>query len=307
MRIGLVRHPGAQLSAVLGLADLFGIANDVARRRSEEAPRLLEVRELTCAPGAAPAGGGGDVLILPPALGEPMAPDAARPLADWLLDCHGRGSILASVCAGTFVLAETGLLDGRAATTHWGYAALFRDRFPAVALDTDRLIIDDGDILTAGGLMSWTDLGLKLVDRLLGPTVMLETAQILLLDPPGREQRFYSTFSPRLNHGDAAILTVQHWLQATGGWEAGLSALAQRAGLEERTFLRRFQKATGLTSTDYAQRLRVGRARELLQFGSQPVESIAWEVGYRDPAAFRKVFQRIVGLTPGEYRQRFRA
>ncbi|MFC3228992.1 GlxA family transcriptional regulator [Marinibaculum pumilum] len=306
MQIGLVRHPGAQLSAVLGLADLFGIANDVARRRSE-APQLLDVCECPCGPDAAPDGGECDVLILPPALGTPMAPTAARPLAAWLLACHGRGSILASVCAGTFVLAETGLLDGRAATTHWAYAELFRDRFPAVALDTDRLIIDDGDILTAGGLMSWTDLGLKLVDRLLGPSVMLETAQILLLDPPGREQRFYSTFSPRLNHGDAAILSVQHWLQATGGREAGLSDLAQRAGLEERTFLRRFQKATGLTSTDYAQRLRVGRARELLQFGSRPVESIAWEVGYRDPAAFRKVFQRIVGLTPGEYRQRFRA
>jgi transcriptional regulator GlxA family with amidase domain len=136
---------------------------------------------------------------------------------------------------------------------------------------------------------------------------MLETSQVLLLDPPGREQRIYSTFAPRLNHGDAAILKVQHWMQAAGGKEAALPVLAACAGLEERTFLRRFQKATGLTSTDYAQRLRVNRARELLQFGQQPVDAIAWEVGYRDPAAFRKVFHRVVGLTPGEYRQRFHA
>ena len=155
--------------------------------------------------------------------------------------------------------------------------------------------------------MSWTDLGLKLVDRFLGPSVMLETAQILLLDPPGREQRFYSSFAPRLNHGDAATLRVQHWMQANRGKEAALSVLASHAGLEQRTFLRRFQKATGLTSTDYAQRLRVNRARELLQFSQQPVDAIAWEVGYRDPAAFRKVFHRVVGLTPGEFRQRFHA
>jgi transcriptional regulator GlxA family with amidase domain len=96
-------------------------------------------------------------------------------------------------------------------------------------------------------------------------------------------------------------------MQATGGKEATLSVLSERAGLEERTFLRRFHKATGLTSTDYAQRLRVGKARELLQFGPLSVDSIAWEVGYRDPAAFRKVFLRIVGLTPSEYRKRFHA
>lgn len=306
--IGLVRYPGAQLSAVLGLIDLFTIATDVAAGRPEGLPRL-RVTEWTCDPEPMPAtqGVGHDVLILPPALGTPITPGAARPIVHGLRAAHGAGCALASVCAGAFLLAETGLLDGRRATTHWAYAEAFAARFPEVALDPDQLIIDQGDILTAGGLMSWTDLGLKLVDRFLGPSVMLETSQILVLDPPGREQRFYSAFAPRLNHGDAAILKVQHWMQANGGKEAALPMLAVRAGLEERTFLRRFQKATGITSTDYAQRLRVSRARELLQFGQDPIDAIAWEVGYRDPAAFRKVFHRIVGLTPGEYRQRFHA
>ena len=101
------------------------------------------------------------------------------------------------------------------------------------------------------------------------------------------------------------ILKAQHVLQASEGRDARLSLLAETAGLEERTFLRRFQKATGLTATDYAQRLRVAKAQELLQFGQQPAERVAWEVGYSDPGAFRKVFLRIVGLTPGEFRQRF--
>ena len=146
-----------------------------------------------------------------------------------------------------------------------------------------------------------------LIDRFLGPTVMLEIARQFVIDPPGREQRYYSTFSPRLLHGDAAILKVQHWLQATEAREVGIDALAAQAGLEERTFLRRFRKATGLTTTDYCQRLRVAKAQELLQFGARSVDLVANDVGYNDPGAFRKVFARIVGLTPGEYRKRFRS
>ncbi len=136
--------------------------------------------------------------------------------------------------------------------------------------------------------MAWTDLGLKLVERFLGPVVMAQTARMMLVDPPGREQRYYSGFAPRLTHGDAAIVKAQHFLQASEGKEARLAVLAEQVGLEERTFLRRFQKATGMTATDYAQRLRIAKAQELLQFGQLPVERIAWEVGYSDPAHFAK-------------------
>ncbi len=155
--------------------------------------------------------------------------------------------------------------------------------------------------------MAWTDLVLRLIDRHLGPAVMLETARRFLVDPPGREQSYYSAFSPRLTHGDGAILKVQEWLHATVAKDVDLATLSTRSGLEERTFLRRFQKATGLTTTEYCQRLRVGKARELLQSHALAADQVAWEVGYSDPGAFRKVFTRIVGLTPAEYRKRFRA
>ncbi|MEF2552852.1 helix-turn-helix domain-containing protein [Aurantimonas sp. A2-1-M11] len=154
--------------------------------------------------------------------------------------------------------------------------------------------------------MAWTDLALRLVDRFLGAAAMLDTARAFLIDPPGREQSYYSAFSPRLKHGDAPILKVQRWLEETDGRSFDLAGLVEQSGLEERTFLRRFQKATGLTTTDYAQRLRVGHARELLQQGELMGDQVAWEVGYTDPGAFRKVFARIVGLTPAEYRRRFR-
>ncbi|WP_417733777.1 GlxA family transcriptional regulator, partial [Roseovarius sp.] len=246
-----------------------------------------------------------DVLILPPSLERPISAEAAAVLARWLRARHAEGAVLASICGGAFLLGETGLLNGRAVTTHWAYADTFRERFPTAILDVDRLLIDGGDIISAGGLMAWTDLGLKLVERYLGPLVMAQTARMLLIDPPGREQRYYSGFAPRMSHGDSAILKAQHFLHEGNGKEARLAVLAKQAGLEERTFLRRFQKATGMTAIDYAQRLRVTKAQELLQFGRLPVERIAWDVGYSDPGAFRKIFHRIVGLTPGEYRQRF--
>jgi|SRR5690554_1486788 len=316
--IGLVLYPGAQQSAVLGLTDLFRVTNRfVASHRDAAKPALrvthwqqVEAEQPPACvfdswPGSPP--GTFAALVLPPTLDEPVVADDVRILATWLSEHHATGVVLASVCAGAFPLAATGLLSGRRMTTHWSYADLLQQRFKDVRVDVDQLIIDDGDIITAGGLMAWTDLGLKLVDRLLGSSAMIATARMLLVDPAGREQRHYTVFSPRLTHGDAAILKVQHWLQATQAQEVSLAALVAQAGLEERTFLRRFQKATGFTSTEYCQRLRVGRARELLQFSNNPIDRVAWEVGYSDPGAFRKIFTRIVGLAPSEYRRRFSA
>lgn len=315
IEIGIVLFPGAQLAAVYGLIDLFAVANGIAARRGGQDAVTLDITQwrqcdLKGVPVRDPhvasdQDGSPAVLLLPPCLGDPLPPEEAAPFIGWLTGHHRAGTTLASVCGGAFLLGETGLLTGRAVTTHWALAGDFRLRFPGALLDVDRLLIDDGDIMSAGGMMAWTDLGLKLVDRFLGPTVMCDTARFFLVDPPGREQRYYSVFSPNLTHGDPAVLKVQHWLQATGAKDMSLASLALRAGLEERTLLRRFRKATGLTPIDYCQRVRVGRACEMLQFGNLAIDALAWEVGYGDPSAFRKVFHRVTGLTPGEYRRRF--
>jgi transcriptional regulator GlxA family with amidase domain len=174
-----------------------------------------------------------------------------------------------------------------------------------VRLEADKIVIEDGDIITAGGLMAWTDLGMRIVDRLLGPSVMIETGKFLLIDPSGREQRHYSNFVPRLTHGDEAILKVQHWLQERAGQPTSIADMAGQARLEERTFLRRFKAATGMKPIEYVQHLRIGKARELLEFTRRSVDQVAWAVGYEDSSAFRRVFHRILGLSPGEYRNRF--
>ncbi|MFT4046534.1 MAG: GlxA family transcriptional regulator [Solimonas sp.] len=315
IEIGVLVYPQAQLAAVYGLGDLFAVATRLAgEKHGRHAPALRVSHWRLAARGRrvqraydTHAGLPGEpaVLIVPPRLGE--APDArcSGRLAAWLRERHAAGAVLASVCAGAFLLAESGLLDGRTVTTHWACTDDLAARYPQLRVDGQPLIIDDGDIITAGGLMAWTDLGLRIVDRWLGPAVMAETARFLLVDPPGREQRYYSTFSPRLTHGDGAILKVQHWLQSRGAREISVTAMAAQAHLETRTFQRRFQRATGLRPLEYCQHLRVGKAREMLESGRQAVEQIAWRVGYEDASAFRRIFQKVMGLSPGEYRHRF--
>jgi len=309
--IGLVLYPGVQMAAVLGMSDLFGTANRVIIRQNPETARKMRIthwqRGARVHDTAPEADTTPSILIVPPALGQPIPREVARNETTWLREVHASGAALGSICTGTFVLGETGLLDGRTISTHWTFDQLMAERFPNVRMDTDRTVIDDGDIVTGGGASSWVDVGLKLVDRFLGPNVMVETARTLSVDPPHRDQRDYSGFVPNFSHGDAAILKVQHCLQATGAKEIELSSLAAEAGLEVRTFLRRFKKATGLTKTEYIQRLRVHKARELLQFGSLSVDQVAWEVSYSDTSAFRKVFAQIVGLSPSQYRQQFHA
>ncbi|MCY1406286.1 HTH-type transcriptional activator RhaS [compost metagenome] len=315
VEIGLLVYPGAQLAAVYGLTDLFSVANRMAGEHPESGLPTLRVRhwaadsesgEIRCVFDTHPAlSSRMNVVILPPCLDGLPPIENLQLFSQWLRQQHAAGATLGSVCAGVLLLAETGLLSGRPATTHWNFAETLGERYPDIAVDADKLIIDDGDIITAGGVMAWTDLGLALVDRLLAPSIASATAHFLVIDLSRQTQRYFSRFAPKLTHGDAAVLKVQHWLQKQGARDVTLGAMAEQAGLGERTFLRRFQQATGLKPTEYCQELRVAKGRELLEFTTRSVDQIAWEVGYQDPGAFRKVFQRIVGLPPKEYRLRF--
>jgi transcriptional regulator GlxA family with amidase domain len=133
----------------------------------------------------------------------------------------------------------------------------------------------------------------------------LDTARFMNIDPPGREQQFYSDFVPKIKHGDAAILKAQLWLSTQRERPISVADISQYAALEPRTFLRRFVNATGMKPSEYQQRLRITRAREMLEFSRTSVDKIAASVGYDDVGGFRRVFRKIVGLAPSEYRQRF--
>ena len=315
--VALLLYPDYAASTVHGLTDLFTVASTLARQHvGANAPQLRVSHWLPDAANEAiaavfdthPALDHRPMAVIVPGSwkGEPTG-EVKQCLARWMVERHAGGSTLCSVCGGAFVLAETGLLDGRSATTHWDFAQDLARRFPDIRVDASKIVVEDGNLITAGGVLAWTDLGLKLVDRYLGPSIMLETARYMLVDPPGREQRYYSNFSPVLHHGDAAILKVQHWLQTQATSQPTISEMARIGGLTDRTFLRRFQKATGLKPTDYSQRLRVGKAREMLEFSSLAINLIARGIGYEDPSSFRRVFQRVVGISPTDYRRRFGA
>lgn len=325
--IAILCYDGAQATCIHGLTDLFMYADYFARMHaaasSPATPRPADAKDqpflsithlhvrkdgwvdFAGNPGAAQAAESAAVVIVPACQLGPPEPGHSPRLAEWVAHCHARGAVVASVCGGVFLLAESGLLDGRRVTTHWQFAPELRSRHPRLHVDADRLVIDDCDIVTAGGVLAWADLGLTLVERLLGRTVMCSTARFMLVDPAGREQRFYGDFMPPLHHGDGTIVAIQHWLQKSPLPARSVAALARRAGLGSRTFLRRFSRATGMTPGEYQQRLRIARSRELLEFSRDTVERVAAVAGYGDVRGFRRSFKRMVGLSPAEYRRRF--
>lgn len=307
--IGLLIYPGCQMAAIYGLTDLFRLAGEwsgdmagAIRVSHWQADDAGVICIWDSHPGPAHRL---THVIAPPSIILPHLMAPAPTAAAWLRDRHGSGATLCSVCAGAFVLAETGLIDGRRATTHWAFAEQLAARFPKVKLADEHMVVDEGDIMTAGGILAWTDLGLTLVERLLGPATMLATARFLLIEPPRQSQRPFAQFVPRFDHGDDAIRQSQHHIHANASTMQGVAVLADMAGMTGRTFLRRFSAATGFSPVEYLQQVRIAKAREALERTLTPVDRIAWEVGYADPATFRKLFQKLTSMPPAAYRQKF--
>ncbi len=299
--IAILAYPDAQQAAVLGLADLFEVANrnsaaqvggqlDVCILSADD---LKKQERLFC-----------DVIILPPSLSQGRRYDDQR-ILDWIKAGHGQGATVCSICAGAFWLGASGLLDGRPVTTHWLLEKDLQRQFPKAEVNSEHILIDDHDIVSAGGLMAWVDLGLFVVTRYLGQQITSVTARHLLIDPSGREQKNYRSFRPVLTHGDPSILLVQHGLEKSYADEVSVECLARQARMSARTFLRRFKAATGLTPTIYLQNLRIEKARGLLERTRLPIGEVAWRVGYKDSSAFSRVFKEITGLKAGRYRERF--
>ncbi|MEV0333353.1 helix-turn-helix domain-containing protein [Nocardia sp. NPDC050717] len=314
--VGLLEYDECQVSAIHGLRDIFRVASEYAVA-SADPPSVIRVSTW-----AVSASDEGPVMvcssdthpelahrlshvIIPPSLVVPELMTPVGELTDWLVGLRSGGATLCAVCAGVFVLAETGLLDSRDATTHWAFADELARRHPNVRVDASRMVIDDLDIVTAAGILAWVDLGLTLVDRMLGPSVMLHTARFVLADPPRRRQSLYQEFTPRLEHGDAEIRQVQAQLHAGLEEPHSVKHLAQAVAMHPRTLQRRFKEATGLTTTEYVQAARIAKAREALELTNEPVARISRSVGYLDVSNFRRLFQRSTGVTPSQYRNRF--
>jgi transcriptional regulator GlxA family with amidase domain len=314
--IGIVHYPGAQVACILGLTDLFGVASTIAldQPRSGQSPLRVThwkpihcgAANLSCVYDSAPRGSPKPrTLIIPPTMVNLPDPDVPAGVVSWVCNRHAAGATLVSLCSGAFILAETGLVDGLSVATHQICAEALAKRFPQIVVDTNRRIIDHGDIVSAGGFLGWVDLGLFLVDRILGRATRTATARFVLSDPAAGGARYFSGFAPPQAHRDRAVLKAQEWVHMRDGRGVSLAAMATAAGLERRTLLRRFASATGMSPMEYCRAVRIARARELLEGGDTSQKQIAQSLGYRDVASFARVFRKAVGLAPGAYRKRF--
>lgn len=314
--VGVVVYPGALRSAVFGLRELFQAANSIGTKIAGASPVAFDVRLWSDGNASLAAGeevramaegleGHEDVVMVPPSL---SGPDRYRPSATecaWLRRRAAAGALMTSACSGAFLLGAAGLLDGRRCTTHWHLAAALREQFPTARVEDSEALVEDGPLLTAGGITAWMDLGLELTRRLAGAPVALGLGRLYLLNTGRRDQRPYRRFEPRFDHGDGAVRRAQDWITRHLGEALDLATLAEVAAMSVRTFQRRFEASTGYGPTVYLQRARIDRATDLLVTTRDSVEQIHWAVGYEDGSAFRKLFRRETGLTPGAFRRRF--
>jgi transcriptional regulator GlxA family with amidase domain len=247
-----------------------------------------------------------DLIVVPTA--EFNVDDSCRAnavLLPWLRRWHTRGASIAGICTGVALLAETGLLDGRTATTHWAMASDMRRRYPRVQWQPERFVTESGRLFCGGGVYAAIDLSLYLVEKYCGHEVAVETAKALLLETPRMWQSEYAAAPPRSAHDDEGIQKAQAWLVQNFKRPVRLEEIAKRVGMSPRTFARRFTAATGEAPLAYLHRLRIDAARHLLETRQKSVAEVSLAVGYEDIAFFRRLFKRHTGSAPRAYRARF--
>jgi AraC family transcriptional activator FtrA len=226
-------------------------------------------------------------------------------IVEALRKAHARGARLLSICSGSFVLAATGLLDGKRATTHWRYASALRARFPAVQVDPGVLYVDEGQVLTSAGSAAGLDLCLHLVRRDYGAAVANEVARRLVIPPhrDGGQAQFLDSPVDRRERGPLSLV-LERVLKRIHQ-PVSIRQMARWAATSERTFIRRFRATTGMTPGDWVIHQRVARARELLERSSLGIEEVAARCGMGTATTLRHHFRKRVGLRPVEYRRRF--
>jgi len=325
-RVALFAAPETSPAILFGLYDVLGSVGAVYPDMTTGQPgdELLDVSIV--AAETEPFRCFGNVLVEPNASIDDGAPydvvivcDLYTPImtahrdrfareAEWLRQRHAAGSLIASVCTGSLLLAEAGLLDGQPCAGHWAYADLFRSEYPQVTFDAAAILVlatESDGVITAGGVMAWQDLALHVIARLCGPEHAIRTAKVHLLSGHQEGQLPYAAMVRRIDPDDAVIVRSQEWIADNYADESPVSTMIERSGLLPRTFGRRFRAATGRRPIEYVQEIRIDEARRILESSSLGVDEVGFSVGYQDPTFFRRLFKRMTGLTPAAYRRKF--
>ena len=306
-----------QLLDVTGPMQVFASANDFVRKSGRSLPYELKVVAQNGAQVTSSAGlklstqslprAGAAVDTLMVAGGRGVEAAAADPvIIDWVQMRSKRARRIASVCTGAFLLAASGLLDGRRAATHWLNCSELARRYPKVRVESDPIFVRDGSVWSSAGVTAGIDLALALVEEDLGPAMALAIARFLVvfMKRPGGQAQFSTALE--LQVADDKFGALHEWINKHLGDDLPLFVLAEQAGMSERSFSRHYTEATGLTPARAIERLRVDAARRLLESGL-PVKRISQRCGFGSEETMRRSFLRLLAVTPQEYRARFSA
>jgi len=322
----IVAVPETAGSALYGMLDVLSVTGSIWEllSRKGEGKKLIHPRVVSTTTSPFKCGNGipvqpeldisninkTDILILPELwLGPDEDLHGRYPeLTDWIRKIYRKGAFIYSACSGSVMLAETGLLNGCEATSHWGYEDLFRQRYPQIKFRAEPNLAfagPGGRIVTAGGTTSWHDLAIHIIARHCRPGEALKIAKVYLLKWHGEGQLPYATLVRRNPHADSTVRACENWLGKNFTKKNCISRVVEISKIPERTLKRRFKTATGLSLIEYIQNLRVEEAKRLLESENIPVDEISISVGYEDPAFFRRLFKRGTGLPPAQYRRMF--
>jgi len=319
-RVVMAAFHDAEVLDITGPLDVFSIASRVlAAAGAKRPPYSIEIVASSAGPLATSSGiklvadrsfselaGQIDTLMIPGGIGTSEA--MTNPgLTRWVRAMAIRARRVCSVCTGAFILADAGLLDGRAATTHWRWCELLAERYPAISVQQDPIFVRDGKFFTSAGVTAGIDLALALVEEDLGRDVALATARLMVmfLKRPGGQSQFSAQLSSQLAVRDP-IRELQAWIGEHLDQELTVEAMAEKVAMSPRNFARVFRRETGMTPGHFVEISRVERARRRLEESADAIEAIVADCGFGTRESMRRAFLRTLGVPPGSYRDRFR-
>ncbi len=326
IRAAILTFDDCYASSVGGFADILQIANSHIRLRREQNGSDLDFYQwYFVSPSGEPALTSNGLslqtkklgqrdrydLVFIPALhyGGPQHLDETlkrlAPAFPWLEKQWRAGACIAANCTGTFILAETGLLDGRVATTTWWLERQFRARYPEVDLQLCPMLTETDNLLCAGASASYLVQTIRVIERFSGPAIASQCAKAMLIDVNQTSQIPYLPLLAQRSHSDTLVQRAQHWLQDNMGTPLRIADVADTLEVSDRTLIRRFRDALDQTPLAYLQNVRLEAARTLLETSLISVDEVASQVGYGNTSSFTRLFRERMGLSPGAYRRRF--
>jgi len=314
INVAILVFPDSFVSGVVGIDDIFKISNNFCKQEKDSFFKVtfvslennsLNNTHLSLKSKNINENDSYDIIIIPPLTSTSGLLVKQENITSWLIKMYHKGSLLTSVCAGSFLLAQTGLLDFKKATTHWLYENLFKENYTNINLQCEMIIIDEGDIITAGGLSAYMDLALYLVEKFQSREASNFCANLLLVERGRDSQRSYKNLTTTLLIEDESIKKLLKWMKNNLHKTLTTKVLSSKINLQERTFLRLFKKTVQTTPNQYLQNLRIEEAKNLLINSHKSFDHITNDVGFDNESSFRRLFKRETSLNPGEYRKKF--